>query len=155
MNVTTAADPSFGGNVRLNDVSPDGYNVQGLRPECLSSVSDLRARRICTRQLQTSNSCISTPIENWTHIYMNIFTRNSPYYHLLKYLLFLLKHLVYTDKFQNICELLLGIFVVYNPNKLIPKTMYGTPLYKIFLEKLIVNLRTSYPLHACYRLSLN
>ena len=40
----------------------------------------------------TSNSCIFTPIENWTHVYMNLFTRNSPYYHLLKYLLFLLKH---------------------------------------------------------------
>jgi hypothetical protein len=42
-----------------------------------------------------SNSCISTPIENWTHVYMNLFTRNSPYYHLLKYLLFSLKHPVY------------------------------------------------------------
>jgi len=27
---------------------------------------------------------------------MNLFTQNSPYYHLLKYLLFLLKHPVYT-----------------------------------------------------------
>ena len=42
-----------------------------------------------------SNSCISTPIENWIHVYMYLFTRNSPYYHLLKYLLFLLKHPVY------------------------------------------------------------
>jgi hypothetical protein len=42
-----------------------------------------------------SNSCISTPIGNWTHVYMNLPTRNSPYYHLLKYLLFLLKHSVY------------------------------------------------------------
>jgi hypothetical protein len=25
-----------------------------------------------------SDSCISTPIENWTHVYMNLFTRNSP-----------------------------------------------------------------------------
>ena len=66
-------------------------------PECLSSVSDLRANRIFTRQLQTSNNCISTPIENWTHVYthMNLFTRNSPFYHLLKYLIFLLKHSVY------------------------------------------------------------
>ena len=40
----------------------------------------------------TSNSCIFTPIENWTHVYINLFTRNSAYYHLLKYLLFLLKH---------------------------------------------------------------
>jgi len=43
----------------------------------------------------TSNSCFFTPIENWTHVYMNLFTRNSPYYHLLKHLLFLLKHPVY------------------------------------------------------------
>ena len=42
-----------------------------------------------------SNSCIFTPIENSTHVYMNLFTRNSPYYHLLNYLLFLLKHPVY------------------------------------------------------------
>ena len=49
----------------------------------------------------TSNSCISTPIENWTHVYMNLFTRNSPYYHLLKYLLSLLKHPVYTCVLQN------------------------------------------------------
>jgi len=43
-----------------------------------------------------SNSCIFTPIENWTHDYMNLFTRNSPYCHLLKYLLFLLNRPVYT-----------------------------------------------------------
>ena len=30
--------------------------------------------------------------------HMNLFTRNSPYYHLLKYLLFLLKHPVYIYK---------------------------------------------------------
>jgi len=43
----------------------------------------------------TSKSCVVTPIENWTRVYMNLFTRNSPYCHLLKYLLFLLKHSVY------------------------------------------------------------
>jgi len=32
---------------------------------------------------------------------MNVFTRNSPYYHLLKYLLFLLKHPVY-GRFKTI-----------------------------------------------------
>jgi hypothetical protein len=42
-----------------------------------------------------SNSCISTPIENWTYVYMNLFIGNSPYYHLLKYILSLLKHPVY------------------------------------------------------------
>ena len=41
---------------------------------------------------------ISTHIENWTHVYMNLFTGNSPYYHLLKYLLLLLKHPVYGPK---------------------------------------------------------
>jgi len=45
-----------------------------------------------------SNSCIFTPIENWTHVYMNLFTRNSPHYHILKYLLFLLKHPVYPTR---------------------------------------------------------
>jgi hypothetical protein len=45
--------------------------------------------------MPNSNSCISTPIENWTHVYMNLFIQDSPYYHLLKYLLFLLKHSVY------------------------------------------------------------
>jgi len=44
----------------------------------------------------TSNICIFTPIENWTHVYsMNLLTRNSPHYHIPKYLLFLLKHPVY------------------------------------------------------------
>jgi hypothetical protein len=42
-----------------------------------------------------SNSCISTPAGNWTHVYMNLFTGNCPYSHLPKYLLFLLKHPVY------------------------------------------------------------
>ena len=33
---------------------------------------------------QTPNNSIFTHIENWTHVYMKLFTRNSPYYHLLK-----------------------------------------------------------------------
>ena len=32
---------------------------------------------------------------------MNLFTRNSPYYHLLKYLIFLVKHPVYLHKTAN------------------------------------------------------
>ena len=32
---------------------------------------------------------------------MNLFTRNSPYYHLLNYLLFLLKHPVYMGLFSS------------------------------------------------------
>jgi hypothetical protein len=42
-----------------------------------------------------SNSCIFTPIENWTHVYMKLFTRNTQYYQPLKYLPFLLKHPVH------------------------------------------------------------
>ena len=49
--------------------------------------------------MPTSNSCNSTPIENWTHVYMNLFTQNSPYCHLLKYLLFLPKHLAYKQTY--------------------------------------------------------
>jgi len=67
---------------------------------CLLLLCRLRFSSIPHRQkpglyAPTSNSCIFTHIENWTHVYMNLFTRNSPYYHLLKYLLFLLKHLAY------------------------------------------------------------
>jgi len=40
----------------------------------------------------TSNSCIIIPIAIWTHVYVSLLTRNTPYYQLLKYLLFLLKH---------------------------------------------------------------
>ena len=76
-------------------------------PDCLSFVSDLRAHRICMRKLQTSNSCISTPTEKWTHVYMNLFTPNSPYYHLLKYLLFLRKHPVYCIVWTARCNKLL------------------------------------------------
>jgi hypothetical protein len=46
-----------------------------------------------------ARNCICTPAENWTHVYMNLLTGNSPYYPLLKYLLFLLKHPVYVKSF--------------------------------------------------------
>jgi hypothetical protein len=59
----------------------------------LARASDLYALK--------SNSSISTPIENWTHVYMKLFTRNSPYYHFLKYLLFLLKHPVWDNNKRN------------------------------------------------------
>jgi len=42
------------------------------------------------RNIQTAVS--PHPLKILTHVYMNLFTRNSPYYHLLKYLIFLLKH---------------------------------------------------------------
>ena len=51
---------------------------------------------LCTPNL---NSCIFTHIENWTRVYVNLFTWNRPCFHLLKYLLFLQKHLVYVYKF--------------------------------------------------------
>jgi len=57
----------------------------------------------------TSNSCIFTPIENWTHVYVNLFTRNSPYYLLLKYLLFLLKHTVYVYNAYGRTEILVTL----------------------------------------------
>ena len=50
-----------------------------------------------------SNNCILTPIDNWTHVYINLFTRNSPYYHLLKHLLFLLNHPVYVCVCVCVC----------------------------------------------------
>ena len=54
---------------------------------------------------ERSNSCIYTPIKNWTHVYMNLFTRNSPSYHQLKYLLFLLKHPIYSY-YQRVSSLI-------------------------------------------------
>jgi hypothetical protein len=47
---------------------------------CLSFILFVR---LFMRNIQT-HSCISTPIENLTHVYMNLFTRNSPYCQLLK-----------------------------------------------------------------------
>ena len=51
-----------------------------------------RKNLICMCQIQTAVSSHQLKIG---HVYMNIFTRNSPYCQLLKYLLFLLKHPVY------------------------------------------------------------
>ena len=59
----------------------------------------------------TSNSCIFTPIQNWTQVHMNLFTRNSPYYHLLKYLVFLLKHPIYLP-FTNI-RYAVCVFIIF------------------------------------------
>jgi hypothetical protein len=49
------------------------------------------------RRAESPHTHTHTHIENWTHVYMNSFTRNSPYYHLLKYLLFLLKYPVKSE----------------------------------------------------------
>ena len=40
---------------------------------------------------------------NFKHFYMNLFTGNSPYYHLVKCLLFLLKHPVYVFWIMYVC----------------------------------------------------
>ena len=55
------------------------------------------------KAVYAQHPCISKPTENWTHFYMNLFTRNSPYYHLLKYSLFLLKHPVYINHRRSYC----------------------------------------------------
>ena len=52
---------------------------------------------------------------------MNLFTRNSPYYHLLKYLLFLLKHPVYL------------LFLLKRPVYLL--FLLKHPVYLLFLLK--------------------
>jgi hypothetical protein len=61
-----------------------------------------------------SNCCISTRIENCTHVNMNLFTQNSPCYHLLKQLLFLLKHPVNQNKkyfkFSEHCGIYTGLY---------------------------------------------
>jgi hypothetical protein len=62
----------------------------------------------------TSNSYIFTPIEKWAHVYMKLFARNSPYYYLLKYLLFLLKQSVYVPR--------LSLQIPWQPPKLLPLT---------------------------------
>ena len=51
-----------------------------------------------------SNSFISTPIENWAGVYMNLFTQNSSYHHLPKYLPFLMKHPVYRQHFPEVFD---------------------------------------------------
>ena len=67
---------------------------------------------------QHSNSCISTPTENWTHVNMNLFTGNSPYYHHLKYLPFLLKHPVYVTT-TNIAFLLVRFLSPVNSSNFV------------------------------------
>jgi len=79
---------------KQHHVTAAGYNFRLhviQSPECLSSVSDLRAHRICTRQLQTAVS--SHPLKTGQ---MFIWTYLLGIVH--KYLLFLLKHPVYTYK---------------------------------------------------------
>ena len=67
---------------------------------CLSFIPLVR---LFMRNIQTA-VFPHTHIENWTHVHMNLFTRNIPYYNLLKYLLFLLKHALYAIRavFMNL-----------------------------------------------------
>jgi hypothetical protein len=93
---------------------------------------------------QLQNSCIFTPIENWTHVYMNLFTQNSPYYHLLKYLLFFLKHPVYIYIYVCVCvckhnrlycEWYINLNVVHGQNTeyLISKKAVSRELWIVFM----------------------
>ena len=47
---------------------------------------------------------------------MNLFTQSSPYYHLLKYLLFLLKHPVYTHILKHRLENTLHFVLLISVN---------------------------------------
>ena len=49
----------------------------------------------CSVRFSAPSFWMGGGLENWTHVYMNLFTRNNSFYHLVKYLLFLLKHPVY------------------------------------------------------------
>jgi hypothetical protein len=90
----------------------------------LAKASDLYA--------PTSNSCISTSIENWTHVYMNLFTRNSPYLYLLKYLLFLLKHPVYNEPTNALFRWFINILQMglLHINKLSERSICWPIVYK-------------------------
>ena len=92
------------GVLDLDDVSPDGCNVQGLRhagrPCARSFTNNISLRRqvkSVRRQPPGLTAVASHPLKIR---HMFICTRNSPYYHLLKYLLFLLKHRMYIHIFS-------------------------------------------------------
>jgi len=53
--------------------------------------------------------CASVGNKKVFNVYMNLLIRNSPYYHLLKYLLFLLKHPVYASTLKAAAP---AVFVV-------------------------------------------
>jgi hypothetical protein len=75
---------------------------------------------------------------------MYLFTRNSPYYHLLKYLIFLLKHPVYTvcsSRF-SICISIVTNYYGYNQ----PKTKNKEDVYEIQME---IKINTFVRIHKC------
>ena len=63
---------------------------------CLSFIPFVR---LFMRNIQTAVS--PHPLENWSHVYLYLLSWHSPYNHLLKYLLFLLKHPVYSHATLN------------------------------------------------------
>jgi hypothetical protein len=81
--------------VALTFLLYEGSNIHNASDQFVSGVYFFLFFLRFSLYAPTSNICILTPIENWTHFYMNLFALNSPCYHLLKYLLFLLKRPVY------------------------------------------------------------
>jgi hypothetical protein len=115
----------------------------------------------------SSNSCIFIPIENWTHVYMNFFSRNSPYYHLLKHLLFLLKHPVYQNDVCSTSSFYIWLLLLYciefyyqifqtfqltsNDASLLEKETLLKPYFYLPISKAGSNTNRT---HVCFLLSL-
>jgi len=74
---------------------------------CLSFIPILRPF------MRNPQTAVSPHPLNIGHLFMNLFTRNSPSCHLLKYLLFLLKHPVYLIK--RLTSKLLHVSVYLSP----------------------------------------
>jgi len=91
--------------------------------QSLESLSCFRLARAShfTRQLQTAVSPHPLKIG---HMFMTLFTRNSPYHQLLKYLLFLLKRLVY------VCASTAYIYRVSQEER--TKLREGVPYVKLY-----------------------
>ena len=64
-----------------------------------SFVSFIPLKSLFMRNIQTDVS--PQPMKNLTYVSMKLFTRNSPYYYLLKLVLFLVKHRVYSLLLQG------------------------------------------------------
>jgi len=64
---------------------------------------------------------------------MNLFTRNSPYYNLLKYLLFILKHPVYNLISVFICILINSDKIKIYRTAVLPVMFYGCETWSLSL----------------------
>jgi len=60
---------------------------------------------------------------------MNLFTRNSPYYHLLKYLLYVLKHPVFISFSSLSCDRSKASSKVSSPHSAIQSFLFQMRLY--------------------------